>query len=130
MASPICFRLFWQLARAAASRTFCTAGRSSPIKTAMIAITTSSSIKVKACFGRERRADSMRCPPYGIRPTGKEREQPTPVGHSFQLDVKRLRAFGHRQTQARGPRETILCGDRNDLVARGNPVFPYQHRIL
>src|SRR5207253_2303366 len=35
--------------RAAASRTFCTAGRSRPISTAMMAMTTSSSISVKAC---------------------------------------------------------------------------------
>src|SRR5262245_13680836 len=35
------------LMRMAASRTFCTAGRSRPISTAMMAITTSSSIKVK-----------------------------------------------------------------------------------
>ena len=33
--------------RAAASRTFCTAGKSSPIKIAMIAITTSNSMRVK-----------------------------------------------------------------------------------
>src|SRR5438552_1145739 len=36
--------------RAAASRTFCTAGRSRPIKMAMIAITTSNSISVKPAF--------------------------------------------------------------------------------
>jgi hypothetical protein len=35
------------LIRAAASRTFCTAGSNSPINTAMIAITTSNSISVK-----------------------------------------------------------------------------------
>ena len=35
-------------ARRAASRADCTAGKSNEIKTAMIAITTSSSIKVKA----------------------------------------------------------------------------------
>ena len=34
--------------RAAASRTFCTAGNNSPIRIAMIAITTSSSISVNA----------------------------------------------------------------------------------
>jgi hypothetical protein len=34
--------------RLAASRTFCTAGKSSPISTAMMAMTTSSSIRVKA----------------------------------------------------------------------------------
>src|SRR6516165_7383121 len=47
-ANPICLRLFWHWLRAAASRTFCTAGTKSAIKMAMIAITTSSSIKVKA----------------------------------------------------------------------------------
>jgi len=45
---PNCFRLFVHLARAAASRTFCTAGRSRPMRIAMIAITTSSSISVNA----------------------------------------------------------------------------------
>ena len=44
--SPIC--LLEQLMRAAASRTFCTAGRSRPIRIAMIAMTTSSSIRVNA----------------------------------------------------------------------------------
>src|SRR4051812_49845603 len=48
MAMPNCLRLFWQLIRAAASRTFCTAGRRRPIRMAMIAITTNSSISVKA----------------------------------------------------------------------------------
>ena len=45
-ASAVCFMLFWQLERAAASRTFCTAGSNNPIKIAIIAITTSSSISV------------------------------------------------------------------------------------
>src|SRR5215468_4855714 len=45
---PSCLRLFVQLMRAAASRTFWTAGTSRPIRIAMIAITTSSSISVKA----------------------------------------------------------------------------------
>jgi hypothetical protein len=44
---PICLRLFEDCVRAAASRTFCTAGRRSPMRTAMMAITTSSSISVK-----------------------------------------------------------------------------------
>jgi hypothetical protein len=51
-ASPNCFRLFWHFARLAASRTFWTAGRSSPIRTAMIAITTNSSINVNPRRGR------------------------------------------------------------------------------
>jgi hypothetical protein len=37
-----------QVIRAAASRTFCTAGSSKPIRIAMMAITTKSSIRVKA----------------------------------------------------------------------------------
>ena len=41
-----CLRLFWHLTRAAASRTFWTAGRSSPMRMAMIAITTNSSMSV------------------------------------------------------------------------------------
>src|SRR5687767_15963977 len=43
-----CLRLLEHLVRAAASRTFCTAGSRRPIKTAMMAITTSSSMSVKA----------------------------------------------------------------------------------
>src|SRR5207249_3728221 len=39
--------LFWHFDRAAASRTFCTAGSNRPMRTAMIAITTRSSISVK-----------------------------------------------------------------------------------
>jgi hypothetical protein len=39
--------LFWHFARAAASRTFCTAGSSSPIRIAMMAITTNNSMSVK-----------------------------------------------------------------------------------
>src|SRR5262245_3305244 len=42
-----CRRLFRHFVRLAASRTFCTAGRSRPISTAMTAITTSSSTSVK-----------------------------------------------------------------------------------
>src|SRR5262249_48805394 len=39
--------------RLAASRIFCTAGKSRPIKTAMMAITTKSSISVNACRARD-----------------------------------------------------------------------------
>src|SRR5262245_25177058 len=47
-ASPICLRLLEHWMRAAASRTFCTAGSSRPMRTAMMAMTTSSSISVNA----------------------------------------------------------------------------------
>ena len=46
-ARPICLRLLVHLIRVAASRTFCTAGSSRPIRMAMMAMTTSSSISVK-----------------------------------------------------------------------------------
>jgi hypothetical protein len=48
--------------RAAASRTFCTAGSKSPISTAMMAITTSNSISVKA-FGLDESCLGMMLPP-------------------------------------------------------------------
>src|SRR5262249_48450759 len=47
MARPICLRLLVHWARRAASRADCTAGSSSAIKTAMMAMTTKSSISVK-----------------------------------------------------------------------------------
>src|SRR3954447_24294523 len=47
---PICLRLFAHCMRAAADRTFWTAGRSRPIRMAMMAMTTSSSIRVNPRF--------------------------------------------------------------------------------
>src|SRR5262249_53109813 len=65
--------------RLAASRTFCTAGRSKPIRTAMMAITTNSSISVKP----DRREDGvigippkMRPGPQGRPGTGLREEHP------------------------------------------------------
>src|SRR5436309_12252903 len=46
--------LFWQLMRAADSRTFCTAGTRRPMRMAMIAITTSNSISVNARYKNRR----------------------------------------------------------------------------
>src|SRR4029079_7721284 len=50
-ARPICLRLLTHCALRAASRAACTAGRSNAIKTAMIAITTRSSISVNPVRG-------------------------------------------------------------------------------
>src|SRR4051812_29695395 len=47
MARPICLMLLTHCALRAASRAACTAGNSRAIRTAMIAITTSNSIRVK-----------------------------------------------------------------------------------
>src|SRR5437763_2300913 len=43
---PICFKLLLHFMRAAASRTFWTAGRSRPMRMAIIAMTTNNSIRV------------------------------------------------------------------------------------
>src|SRR5438034_3845055 len=50
---PSCRRLLAHLIRLAASLTFCTAGSRRPISVAMMAMTTSSSIRVKADERRE-----------------------------------------------------------------------------
>src|SRR3954447_13432510 len=50
-ARPICLMLLEHCIRAAASRTFCTAGRRRPMRMAMIAITTNNSISVKPLRG-------------------------------------------------------------------------------
>src|SRR5207302_1680501 len=59
VARPTCLRLFVHERRAAASRTFCTAGSRSPIKTAIMAITTSNSIRVKPRQRLKIRRDGM-----------------------------------------------------------------------
>src|SRR3954469_7134372 len=51
MAMPICLRLLMHCERRAASRAAWTAGRSRAIRTAMMAMTTSNSIRVKPCRG-------------------------------------------------------------------------------
>src|SRR5262249_9749219 len=53
-------RLFWHDIRAAASRTFCTAGSKRPMRMAMMAMTTSSSISVKPPRVRQRMKTSDR----------------------------------------------------------------------
>jgi len=48
---PICLRLLMHCVRAAASRTFCTAGTIKAIRIAMMAMTTSNSMSVNAFLG-------------------------------------------------------------------------------
>src|SRR5688572_23158614 len=60
-ARPSCLRLLTHCVRAAASRTFCTAGTSSAMRMAMMAITTKSSMSVKPrCRADEGRIDEGR----------------------------------------------------------------------
>src|SRR6516165_3447043 len=65
MARLSCLRLFWHFMRLAASRTFCTAGSSRPIKMAMMARTTNSSMSVNAY-----RRDMMKPPARDERRVG------------------------------------------------------------
>src|SRR5579872_6475054 len=61
-ARTICLQLLTDCMRAAASRTFWTAGKSRPIKMAMMAITTNSSISVKPRQRRKKRSDGIKSP--------------------------------------------------------------------
>src|SRR5262249_30468667 len=83
MARPICLRLFWHWARAAAARTFWTAGRSRPIRTAIMAITTSSSINVNA----RQRACTNLPRDLNIRGSSRESEGETTRKKVAALDV-------------------------------------------
>src|SRR5262249_10447703 len=118
--SAICLRLFLQVVVAAASRTFCTAGSSRPIRTAMMAITTSSSMRVKA---RRRMAHSSRMD----RP--RERTDAHPDGHEKETtkDEKErdyrggCRPFGRSALPSRTPRAANhpkCSGRRSNPVAR------------
>ena len=61
--------LFWHDMRAAAARTFCTAGSSRPMRTAMMAMTTRSSISVNP---RRDFGDGMTRPPRVADDAGRE----------------------------------------------------------
>src|SRR5438270_5603697 len=72
MAIPSWWRLFKHFVRFAASRTFCTAGSSRPTSTAMIAITTSSSISVKPRQRRSMRNKAIANPPQTTETNNEE----------------------------------------------------------
>src|SRR5437763_16515590 len=88
--SEICVRLFWHWARAAASRTFWTAGRSSTIRIAMIAITTNNSISVNPARRRRR------------------------IGASFGTRDERMRRITYESPRA-GRLSLTLLADRSGL---------------
>src|SRR2546421_7082533 len=77
---PSCFRLFWHLVRLAASRTFCTAGSKRPIRTAMMAMTTSNSISVNA---ERRRARTTRHLMVALLREAGRRDGPTSQGRVY-----------------------------------------------
>src|SRR5215207_11497977 len=99
MARPICFSWFWAWVRAAASRTFWTAGSSRPMRMAMMAITTSSSISVNP----RRSCDDLDMdePPIYKGVTGRRREAVSmcigtaiTVLHKTTLQVPSINRFG------------------------------------
>src|SRR4029079_8715274 len=69
-AMPICLRLFVHCARRADSRADWTAGNSSATRTPMMAITTSSSTRVKAGLGRDNMRESFEETRVGGQETG------------------------------------------------------------
>src|SRR4029077_4268717 len=79
MANPHCLRLLEHFMRAAASRTFCTAGSNNPIRIAMIAITTNNSISVKAPRARLR---------VGLMGRGVHMRGASKIGASKNRDVR------------------------------------------
>src|SRR5438477_578048 len=87
MAMPSCLRLLLQLMRLAASRTFWTAGSKRPIKTAMMAITTSSSIRVKPWRRLGRVRSIVSCPQKIPRDDSGPTLRPVPQARgSLQLE--------------------------------------------
>jgi hypothetical protein len=62
------WRLFPQVLRAAASRTFWTAGRRRPIRMAMMAMTTNNSISVNPDRGRDGDMNHLLNREYGTKP--------------------------------------------------------------
>src|SRR4051794_7953553 len=89
---PSCLRLLEQDMRAAASRTFCTAGSSRPIRMAMMAITTSNSISVKP--GRARRVFMVAIPQ--VRKTDEKRQRSNSLRPNWRGDTQTRRTILRR----------------------------------
>src|SRR5262249_13455742 len=124
---PSCLRLLEQVMRAAAARTFWMAGSSRPISTAMMAITTSSSISVNARPREKRRRTAMRDPVRndGTNTTPRRRGIPRPLfsrptfalAHAFalaQVEAAVRRGGSERLADPVGPEYF----DRIDLIDR------------
>src|SRR5215469_6023485 len=121
--------------RAAASRTFCTAGSSRPIRMAMIAITTSSSMRVKP---QRRRKRAMRRPPKQVKRVNettadKVRRKKEPalspilLGHPGRKAPLRRRPSPGQLAPIAGPEsEEERCRGR----ASTHPGRDHEHRII
>src|SRR4051812_25028811 len=100
--------LFWQLDRAAASRTFCTAGNSRPMRMAMIAITTSNSISVNADRRDER--VTMIPPPKRIENDERWTRQPVRPGGTTMARLTFPRPATHRAAEGFGRPTPVVVG--------------------
>src|SRR5262249_16562380 len=121
MAMPICLRLLAHWVRAAASRTFCTAGKRSPMRMAMMAITTSNSMSVKA------RREDPRCfmvfPPEEVEPWNGL--GPLPLLAHLEVVGVRHRFLDPLDGQIRRSRVGILRVDPGPRRGRSPPLpFP------
>src|SRR5262249_30913389 len=121
--------------RAAASRTFWTAGRSRPMRTAMMAITTNSSISVKAPRAFERRSLVMgRTPKDGWikkpTPEGSEKAEVAVPNTLLQFNVVGLCPRAHLQPQLRGGRIAVFFVDLRQFgTPFGRKAFEHHERI-
>src|SRR5258707_2580255 len=103
-ALPSCPRLFWQVVRLAASRTFCTAGTSRPIRMAMMAMTTRSSIRVNALRAR------IMAAPFQQGETPERRRKTITQPDSSEKATRRQK--GSRRSCPHGNWE-VACGQMN-----------------
>src|SRR5436309_1915336 len=106
--------------RLAASRTFWTAGSSRPIRIAIIAITTSSSISVNARRDGDTGRGSFRRMPGGVGPGGRA----DGLAHAREIPVPAARPVPGRRTRLDG--QVFRLSARLDArtPSRGRPQWP------
>src|SRR5262245_39850060 len=131
LARAICLMLLVHFIRFAASRIFCTAGRSRPIRMAMMAMTTSSSIRVNPRRERERIAPSFPRVRGGRTPDGKKPRLAAGRNASWNVEIELVRAvLGHRHFLPRlhvPVRRTELPADDGASARSGR--FVRVHRV-
>src|SRR5262245_17336238 len=105
--------------RAAASRTFCTAGSSKPMRIAMIAITTNNSISVKPRRHRERTSRDM-VPSYGEKKEEWDERESEPMRLGAWLKGASIPDYLGRQTLNSDDDQTIrqMCADSGSPLSR------------
>src|SRR5438094_1363044 len=117
VASPICFKLEMQLVVRPFSRAWAKTGKRMAARMAIIAITTSSSIRVKACA-------RLRFMPFSFLWTAK----PTLLrGASARRDAGPFSLYDfvhwrHRDSSAQGPKSRVIELSRSDLGVRAAGV--------